>query len=74
MTSHAYGRGFLAGLLTVAAVGATFWFTRWHRPSSADQSVDFPALDDPLDETAAESFPASDPPAHAATLGAKTPA
>jgi hypothetical protein len=74
MTSHSYGRGFLAGIVAAAAVGATLWFTRRRRSPSTETSLEYPALDDPLDETAAESFPASDPPAHAATLGAKTPA
>ena len=76
MTSGSFRWGLLAGL--AAATGATatmLWFMRQRfRSEPAEPGLDDLTLDDPIDETAAESFPASDPPAHAATLGAKTPA
>lgn len=57
----------------IAAAAATLYLAR--RRHSGKTALDHvPALDDPIDESVVESFPASDPPAHAATLGAKTPA
>ena len=62
--------GLLAGLAAAGAAGLTLLVMRRRAAQTAETEPDYPAYDDPLDEAAAESFPASDPPSHAATLGA----
>ena len=68
-----FALSFKTGLLVgLAAAGAavTLIVMRRNEAQTFETDIDYPAYDDPTDEEAAESFPASDPPSHAATLGA----
>ena len=67
-----FGTGLLAGL-AVAGVAAAIVAVMRRTPTREETDIHYPSFDDPIDEAMAESFPASDPPSHAATLGARTP-
>ena len=62
--------GLLVGLAAVGATAVALMVTRRNAQRTHEPVVDHPAYNDPIDEATAESFPASDPPSHAATLGA----
>lgn len=69
-----FASNFRAGLLFgLAAAGAMVGALVLKRRNAArvhEIGVEHASYDDPIDEATAESFPASDPPSHAATLGA----
>ena len=71
-TPTKFATGLLAGLSAVGIAAAIVAVMRRNKPMR-HEDVHYPSFADPVDEEAAESFPASDPPSHAATLGAKTP-
>jgi hypothetical protein len=66
----AFRTGLLAGLLAVGAAAITVLVLRRSDVMAFEFDDELPEMDDPLDEAAAESFPASDPPAQTATVGA----
>jgi len=62
--------GLWIGLAAAGAAAVALMVTRRNGPPAHQAEPAYPAYDDPIDEATAESFPASDPPSHAATLGA----
>lgn len=62
--------GLMVGLAAVGATAVALVVTRRKAARTHDPDLGDSAYDDPIDEATAESFPASDPPSHAATLGA----
>jgi hypothetical protein len=68
--TRTFRNGVLAGLAAAGATAAVLAFTRRSSRQGRETDVHYPGYDDPVDEATAESFPASDPPSHAATLGA----
>ena len=67
--SH-FRTGLVVGLAAAGAAAVALLVVRRTSSQTVPTEPDYPAYDDPLDEATAESFPASDPPSHAATLGA----
>jgi hypothetical protein len=65
---------FKFGLVAGLTAGFVTWLVvrRRDQRQAADTISYNAAYDDPVDQENAASFPASDPPSHAATLGAKT--
>ena len=61
--------GLMIGLAGTAAI-FTLMVMRRMLAQAADPGLDDLAYEDPVDEATAESFPASDPPARVATVGA----
>jgi hypothetical protein len=68
--ASSFRAGVLFGLAAAGAAAVALTLTRRNRAPASLAEPDYPIYDDPLDETTAQSFPASDPPSHAATLGA----
>jgi hypothetical protein len=70
MAHSTFGSGVIAGLTAAgAAVAALLILRRRDARGTSSSRPDTPFADR-VDEEMAESFPASDPPSHAATLGA----
>jgi hypothetical protein len=68
--ASSFKTGLIVGLAAAGAAAVTLAVIRRSAARTYETEPDYPAYDDPIDEATAESFPASDPPSHAASLGA----